>query len=457
MTWGRAPRHGTRVSNALTALVVFTLVMTAPGRGAETRPADDYWPAWRGPLASGVAPTGQPPLRWSETQNVRWKVPVPGESTSSPIVWADKVFFLTAIETDRQGTPEGPPAGSTEVPFHGGKPPKNFYKFDVVCLDRATGRTLWQRTAREEVPHEGHSPEHGFASYSPVTDGTYVWAGFGSHGVHCYSLDGAHKWSRDLGRMTTKLMFGEGSSPALAGDALIVVMDHEGQSFIYALDKNTGETLWKQARDEDTAWATPVVVEVNGKMQVIVSATNRIRSYDVGTGELIWQCGGQTQNVIPSPVVAGDLVFCTSGFRGSELQAIELGHTGDLTGTPAVRWEVSKATPYVPSPLVYDGRLYVCSMNRAAISCYHAATGKLNFVEEKLEAVRDIYASPVGAAGRVYFVGRKGTTAVIKNADTLAVLATNTLDDAFDASPAIAGNELFLKGKQHLYCISATR
>ena len=438
---------------AVWAVTIFVLASWAGATHAQS--ADDYWPAWRGPQASGVSPTGQPPLTWSETQNIKWKAPIPGKGTSSPIVWADKIFFLTAIETDRQGTPTQIAVSDPNAPppFHGGKPPKNVHKFDVVCLDRVTGRTLWQKTVREEVPHEGHHPNHGFASYSPVTDGKLVWAAFGSRGVHCYDLDGAHKWSRDLGRMTTKMMFGEGSSPALAGAALIVVMDHEGGSSIHALDKNTGETLWRRARDEDTAWATPAVATVDGRMQVIVSATNRIRSYDLGTGDLIWQCGGQTQNVIPSPIVSGSLVFCTSGFRGSELQAIELGHTGDLTGTSAVRWQVSKATPYVPSPILYEGNLFVCSMNRAAISCYHAEKGRLNFVEESLEGVQDIYASPVGAAGRVYFVGRKGTTQVIRNAEKLEVLATNVLDDEFDASPAIAGNDLFLKGKQYLYCI----
>ncbi|MCX5644396.1 MAG: PQQ-binding-like beta-propeller repeat protein [Phycisphaerae bacterium] len=445
------------VNRITVAITILMLISLLPGGVVRADSANDYWPAWRGPMASGVSPTAKPPLTWSETQNIKWKAAVPGEGTSSPIVWAGKIFFLTAIETDRQGTPpptQGPAADpNAPAPFHGGKAPKNVYKFDVVCLDRATGRILWEKTAREEVPHEGHSPEHGFASYSPVTDGAHIWAGFGSRGVHCYDVNGEHQWSRDLGQMTTKLMFGEGSSPALAGDALIVVMDHEGQSLIHALDKNTGRTLWKRARDEDTAWATPVVAEVGGRMQVIVSATKRIRSYDVQTGDLIWQCGGQTENVIPSPIAASGLVFCTSGLRGSELQAIELGHTGDLTGTSAVRWQVSKATPYVPSPILYDGKLYVCSMNRAAVSCYDAETGKLNFVEEHLDAVRDIFASPVGAAGRVYFVGRKGTTEVIRNADKLEVLATNKLDDEFDASPAIFGNEIFLKGKKCLYCI----
>ncbi|MEN6426974.1 MAG: PQQ-binding-like beta-propeller repeat protein [Phycisphaerales bacterium] len=442
----------TRTIRRLTISLLTLTILTGQARSDS---AQDHWPTWRGPLGSGVSPTGNPPLLWSETQNIRWKAPVPGKGTSSPVVWGDRIFFLTAIETDREGTPEPsqPSEPNKPAPFHGGKAPKNVYEFDVVCLDLATGRTLWQKTACETVPHEGHHPDHGFASYSPVTDGTCVWASFGSRGVHCYDLNGEHKWSRDLGRMKTKMMFGEGSSPALAGNALIVVMDHEGESAIYALDKDTGRTLWRTVRDEDTAWATPAVAVVEGKMQVVVSATNRIRSYDVATGEMIWQCGGQTQNVIPSPIVSGDLVFCTSGFRGSELQAIELGHTGDLTGTSAVRWQVSKATPYVPSPILYGDNLYVCSMNRAAISCYHAQTGRLNFVEERLEGVKDIYASPVGAAGRIYFVGRKGVTEVIRNADTLEVLATNKLDDEFDASPAIVGDRILVKGKRHLYCI----
>jgi outer membrane protein assembly factor BamB len=425
--------------------------------------ADDYWPAWRGPWASGVSPAGKPPLTWSETENIRWKVPVPGESTSSPIVWADKIFFLTAIKTDRVAPPPsgvirdsqpGAAAPQAPAPFHGGQTPKNVYKFDLICLDRATGRTVWQETVREEAPHEGTHPNHGFASYSPVTDGTRVWAAFGSRGVYCYDLNGEQKWSRDLGKMTIKMAFGEGSSPTPAGDALIVVMDHEAGSCIYALDKNTGQTLWKQPRDEITSWATPVTAEVSGKTQVIVSATNFIRGYDVRTGDVIWQCSGQTANVIPSPIVAFGMVFCTSGFRGSSLQAIELGRTGDLSGTDAVRWQANKGTPYVPSPVLYGDNLYVCAVNKAVVSCYDARTGQANFVEQPLTEVGETFVSPVGAANRVYFLGREGTAQVIRNAPQLEILATNKLDDKFDASPAVAGSEIFLKGKRYLYCIS---
>lgn len=445
----------------LTLAIVLSTTLTSSDLFAES--ADDYWPAWRGPQATGVAPKGNPPLTWSETKNIQWKTKLIGEGTSSPIVWADKIFYLTAIKTDKKANPAARSASgnrsmgrgsSARRPFHGGRNPTNIHKFNIVCLDRSTGKLLWQKTAREVLPHEGHHPTGNFASYSPLTDGAHVWASFGSRGVHCYDLSGNHKWTRDLGKLTAKMMFGEGSSPALAGDALIVVMDHEGDSFIYALDKLTGRTLWKRQRDEVTSWATPLATTINDKTQVIVSATKFVRSYDLRTGEVIWKCSGMTGNVIPSPVVGFGMVFCTSGFRGNALLAIELDRTGDLSGSDAVKWHVDEATPYVPSPLLYSDKLYVCSGNRAVVSCYHAPTGKPNFLKQSLDAVGAIYASPVGAAGRIYFVGRNGTTQVIKRADKFEILATNILNDKIDASPAIVGNQIFLKGKENLYCVA---
>lgn len=443
---------------ALRIVIGFLIVLVSVEVNGDS--GRDYWPTWRGPDATGVAPNGNPPLTWSETENIKWKVKLPGQGTSSPVVWADRIFFQTAIKTDKKGTPTAPEAQNSgdsagrRRPFHGGRNPTNIYKFALVCMDRNTGKILWQKTVREEVPHEGHHPTHGFASYSPVTDGRHIWANFGSRGVHCYDIDGNHKWSRDLGKIRAKMMFGEGSSPALAGDAVIVMMDHEGDSFIYALSKKTGRTIWKKGRDEVTSWATPVAVEVDAKIQVIVSASNFVRSYDLKSGDLIWKCSGQTGNVIPSPVVGFGKVFCTSGFRGSALHAIELGRTGDLSGSDAISWQVNEATPYVPSPLLYGDSIYVCSGNRAVISCYNARTGKANFVKQPLEEAGGIYASPVGAADRIYFVGRNGVCQVIAQAEEFQVLATNTLEDNFDASPAIAGDQLFLKGKTYLYCIA---
>jgi len=271
--------------------------------------------------------------------------------------------------------------------------------------------------------------------------------------MYCYDIDGNPVWKQDLMEMKTR--FGEGTSPALAGDAVIVTADHEGDSFIYAFDKKTGAILWKKARDESTTHASPVVIEGYGPLQVVASATNKVRSYDVKTGEVIWECGGMTRNVIPTPVVGFDMIYCTSGFRGSALLAIQLGQTGDLTGTDAVVWDVNEATPYVPSPLLYGEQLYVLDVNKEIVSCYDAKTGKPNYVKQQLPEVKGVYASPVGAAGRVYFVGRNGVTCVLKNSGQFEVLAINKLDDGIDCSPAIVGDALYLKGKRYLYCLTA--
>ncbi|MBN2139085.1 MAG: PQQ-like beta-propeller repeat protein [Sedimentisphaerales bacterium] len=443
----------------LVAAAVFLCILSA-----EAESTEDCWPIWRGSDSTGVAPKANPPLEWSETKNIKWKRKTIGYGSSTPIIWADKIFYLTAIKTDKKvaSVPNAQPrmegrsggrAGGRS--FRGGGAPTNVYKFDVVCLDRNTGDTLWRKTACEAVPHEGHHSTGNYASYSPLTDGDHVWASFGSRGVHCYDLEGNHKWSRDLGKLQIKMSFGEGATPALAGDVLIVVMDHEGDSAVYAIDKLTGEVLWKKPRDENTSWSTPLVVTVGGKQQAIVSATGAIRAYDIKTGDVVWQCSGMTGNVIPHPVAGFGMVFCASGFRGNAMLAIELGRTGNLTGSDAVKWQVKEATPYVPSPILYGDKIYVCSTNRAVISCYNAKTGKLNFLKQPLDAVGDIYASPVGAADRIYFAGRSGTTQVIRNSETFEILATNVLEDEIDASPVIVGDEIFLKGKNNLYCIAA--
>jgi outer membrane protein assembly factor BamB len=456
--------------------------------------ADDglkYWPQWRGPLANGVAPQGNPPLEWSEEKNVKWKVECPGEGAASPIVWGGKVFILAAVKTDRQAEPSqeeetqstAPPLQRPrqarprredgQSPRPGGErwrrrgfgpggrggmgrasKPTVYYKFEVRCLDRDTGKVLWQETACEKVPHAGHHADGSYASYSPVTDGEHLYADFGSAGIYCYDLDGNRKWERDLGTLDIVMQFGEGGSPALHGETLLVNRDHEGDSSFIALNKLTGETFWKVDRDEGTSWSTPLVVQHNGKTQVIVSASNRIRSYDIATGEVIWECGGLTRNVIPSPVSGFGMVFATSGFRGNTLKAITLGQTGDLTDTDAVKWGIHRGTPYVPSPLLYGQRIYVYSGNKAILSCYQARTGAEAFVQTRVEDLSGVYASPVGAAGRVYLVGRRGNTVVIEQSDDFRPLATNTLDDRFDASPAVVDDQLFLRGNKYLYCLA---
>ena len=435
---------------------------------ASTPTPNQNWPEWRGPLQNGVAPAANPPVTWSETSNVKWKVKLPGSGQATPIIWEDRIFIQTAIPTGKKI--EAKPAESGDEPprkgdrpsgrtgrggFGGGAKPTEVYQFAVLCLDRRTGKVLWQKVAREEVPHEGYRQGEGsFASSSGLTDGKHLYAYFGSRGIHCYDLDGQPRWSRDLGQMRIAMSFGEGSSPALYRDTLIVNHDHEDDSFIVALDKNTGKTLWKKPREEGTSWSTPLIIERDGKAQAVVAATGKIRSYDVVSGNVLWECGGLTRNVIPCPVADANTVYCMSGFRGSALFAIRLGRTGDLTGTDAVAWTYNKNTPYVPSPLLYDGKLYFFAVNKGVLTCLDTKSGTPLFEAQKLEDLSGVYASPVGAAGRVYLVGRKGVTVVLKQSDKVEVLAVNRLDEKFDASPAAAGNDLLLRGHEYLYCLS---
>jgi outer membrane protein assembly factor BamB len=456
--------------------MTLTLLVTTAALPAAAATGENSWPTWRGPKGSGAALKGNPPTTWSESENIKWKVPVPGKGLSSPVIWEGKIFFLTAIDTGQPGEaepgsaaqaaasqPPAPPAGGRPGgpggpgrSGPGGTAPKTICKFDVVCMDRATGKILWEKTAKEAVPHEGTHPTGSFASYSPVTDGRLVWASFGSRGLYCYDMEGNLKWSNPLIPMKIKMGFGEGGSPCLAGDSIYVVCDHEGQSVIFAFDKETGQVRWRKDRDEKTAWATPVSAEVGGKVQIITNATSLTRSYDAKTGEILWQSKGQTDNVIPTPIVAFDKVFLISGFRGSALQAVRLDRTGDLTGTDAIVWQMKDGTPYVPSPAMLGERLFFCSDggNKGVISCYNAVTGKALYSKQALVGIDSIYASFAGVGDRVYVAGRNGVTVVVKNADTFEILATNKLDDGFDASPAIVGDELYLKGNKSFYCIA---
>lgn len=448
----------------LLALAAFAATLTLSASGASSL---DQWPQWRGPLATGVAPKAQPPVRWSETENVRWKYAIPGYGTSTPIIWEDQVFLLTAIPTGRkvgsQDTPaaQNAPATGPRGPGPGGgrrgggqPAPTEVHQFAVIAIDRVTGQERWRRIAREEVPHEGHHETHGYASYSPVTDGEHLYVHYGSRGLHAFDLQGNPLWSKDLGRMRTRNGFGEGGSPALKGDLLVVNWDHEGEDFIAAFDKRSGAERWRQPRNEITTWTTPLIIEQNGRSEVIVPATDRIRSYDLVTGRQVWECrGNMTQNVIPAPVADADTVYVMSGFRGASLLAIRLGRTGDLTETDAITWRLARSTPYVPSPLLYGERLYFLKGNNGRLSCYATRDGKPLLDEVNLTGLPNFYASPMGADGRVYLTGREGKTLVIRDADALEILATNELDDQIDASPAAVGRQLFLRGHKKLYCL----
>ena len=432
--------------------------------GAQPSDAERYWGQWRGPEATGVGRYADPPLTWSETEHVAWKVDVPGRGSASPIVWGDKVFLLTAVPI---GDPVALPAADVARPQAGRRGGRGgrrspqaarMHRFMVLAFDRETGAVVWERVAREEVPHEGYQQPNGtYASGSAVTDGERIYAFFGSWGLYAYDLRGDLQWEVDLGTRFMRNAFGEGTTPALHGDTLVVTWDHiGGQSFVAALDARTGEERWRANRDEIDTWATPLIVEHGGRAQVITPAMNRVYSYDLETGETVWRSRGTTMNAIPSPVHAEGIVYVTSGYRGNNLQAIRLADAqGDLADTGAIVWQLDRDTPYVPSPLLYDDALYLLKSNDGILSAFDPATGEPHYALQRLRQIPNVFASPVGAAGRVYITGRDGATLVMRHGPRYEVLAVNRLDDGFDASPALVDDELYLRGYRYLYKIAA--
>lgn len=429
------------------SLVAVAAIAVGVHLDAAQASADRNWAQWRGPLATGVSKTANPPTEWSETKNVRWKVEIPGRGSGSPVVWNDRVFVLTAV-------PAGVP--NPDAPL-GGVRPAPPHKYLVLAIDRKTGKVIWERVAKEEAPHEAAHPQNGsWASSSAVTDGQHVIAYFESRGVFAYDMNGTLVWQKDLGDKRMRQQFGEGSTPALRGNHLVIVWDHQEQSFIVALDKRTGQELWRQNRPEIDTWATPLIVEVAGKAQVIAPAMRNTWAYDLETGQVVWQGPGLTMNPIPSPVYEDGLAILMSGFQGNMLRAIRLADAkGDLSATNAVVWTLARDTPYVPSPLLYDGILYFLKSNNGMLTAVNARTGTPHYQLQRLDAVPEVFSSPVGAAGRVYITGRDGRTVVLKHGPTLEILNTNSLDDGFDASAALVDNELILRGYQHLYCIAS--
>ncbi|HYT68829.1 MAG TPA: PQQ-binding-like beta-propeller repeat protein [Vicinamibacterales bacterium] len=425
----------------LAALAFSSLTLAA----ADTT-AEKYWPQWRGPYATGVSKTADPPVEWSETKNIHWKVEIPGRGSGTPVIWGDKVFVLSAVPAVENGAALHEPKGNQ---------PRIPHKFVVMALDRKTGKVAWERTAREHTPHEGSHPQWGtWSSSSAMTDGEHVYAYFDSFGLYAYDMNGKLLWEKDLGDKKMRQEFGEGQTPVLYGDRIVVQWDHQGQSFITALDKLTGAELWRTNRQEIDSWGTPLVVDVGGKPQVIATAMNKVYGYDLETGKVVWEGPGLTMNPIPSAVYEDGIAILTSGFRGSALRAVRVADAkGDITASGAQVWSIDHDTPYVPSPLLYDGIVYFLKSNSGILSAYDAKTGKPHYQLQRLEGVPNVFASPVGAKGRVYLAGQEGTTLVIKHGPTYEVLAKNVLDDGFNASPALVDSELYLRGFKYLYSI----
>ena len=419
-------------------------------------PRRHQWPSWRGPLQTGVAPHGTPPVEWSETQNVRWKIELPGHGHATPVIWGEHLFLTAAAPTG-----EGFEPVMAEAPgAHDNAPVTHKHDYLVLAVDRSTGDIAWQKTVRSEVPWQGMHRSGSYASPSPVTDGEVVVASFGSQGVHALDAGGKMLWQRDFGRMRVKHAHGEGSSLALYGDSVLVVWDHEGPSFLAALDRRTGQDRWKVERDQGTSWASPLVAEMSdGRAQVVVAGTGYLRGHDLETGRELWRAGGLSANVVATPVFADGRVFAGSSYEHQIFFAVDLdGIEGknpaeDLTGTDRVLWSRRRGTPYVPSPLLYDDVLYFHNHYQSVLSRVAASDGQDVPGPIRLP-IRNVYGSPVAADGRVYVTDLEGTTAVLSHENPPRLLARNQLDERFASSAALAGDAIFLRGERFLYCLA---
>ena len=431
------------------SLLAALLIFAPPGE------SPDDWPAYRGPLATGVAPSADPPVSWDEAAGtgIAWKVPVPGHGTAAPVVAGDAVYLLTAVDTGVVDPTKPRPEDQPDRVF-GIKYPNTTHRFLALSYDRETGAERWRRVLTEKVPHEGVHGDTTFAAASPVFHDGVLYCSFGSAGLFALSPAGDVVWERQLGEVPVGAALGEGSSPAVADDVLVLVRDHAGESTVHALDAATGETLWERPRDEPNAWATPLILpRPNGRLQVVTAASNAVRSYDLRTGDELWTATGLTGNVIPAPVADDRFVYVMSGYDGFAALAVPHGGSGDVTAD--IAWRADRGTPYVPSPVLRDGRLWFLQSNRAILTVLDAATGRDVLGRTRLPGLSNVYASPVAAAGRVYVFGRDGAAVVLDaaaaDAGELHVLATNRLTERVDSTPAAAGDSLFVRGERSLY------
>jgi outer membrane protein assembly factor BamB len=401
------------------------------------------WPQWRGPLATGAALSGDPPVEWSEETHVRWKIRLSGTGYSTPAIWENTIFVTAAQTTEEDVVESGVATANKPV------------KFLLIAVDRETGEVQWERSAREEIPHQPRNRMGSWATASPTTDGERVYAFFGSRGLYCYSFSGELIWEKDFGDMDTGGDMGEGASPALFRDTLIVNWDHYGEDFIAALEAPTGREIWRKRRDERISWTTPLILEDEGRVHVITVAEKWIQSYDIDNGDVIWRTEGTRYGNISTPVAADGIVYVGSGLQKGRIQAIRLnGAEGDISGSSSILWSFEKFYPYVPSPFLMGGLLYFTKDRVGFLTCLDAATGEVHYSNTRMNGIRHMFASPSGVRDRIYFLGRNGVTVVIRQGPEFEVISTNTLDDLFDASPVLVGDEIFLRGHRYLYCIS---
>jgi outer membrane protein assembly factor BamB len=424
-----------------------------------------HWPQFRGPNASGRGDGANLPDTWSaaDGKGIAWKTPIPGLAHSSPIVWGDRVFVTTAISSRKDATFKpglyGEGTASEDVTSH---------KWNVMALDRRTGKVLWERTAYEGTPKEKRHIKATYANATPATDGKHVVAFFGSQGLYAYDLDGNLKWKRDLGRLdagaydSPDYEWGTASSPIIYKDLVIVQADQQKNSFVMALRLNDGATAWTATRDELPSWATPTVYTTGAAPELVTNAPKFIRGYDPQTGKELWRLGRSSNITAPTPVFDKDLIVVMSGRRpNAPLFVLKAGARGDITlpegatsGGPVV-WTREGAGSYMPTPIVHDGRIYVLK-NQGILTCWDLKTGA-QLYEQRLPGVTSGFsASPVIADGKLYLSSEDGDVFVVKAGSKFELIATNALGQPLMATPAIAEGLLIVRGERDLIAVGRT-
>jgi outer membrane protein assembly factor BamB len=418
----------------------------------------ENWPGWRGPASMGISAEKGIPAKWDAAKNIKWKVAVPGLGHSSPIVWGDRIFVTTAVNSDPKEA-----NWQKGFPFGDRKLDASEISWQVLCFDKETGKLLWQQTAVSQKPVNPRQTKNSYASQTPVTDGTHVYAFFGDQGMYCYDFNGKLIWNCSLGSFTMRSGWGVASSPVLYKNYVIQTCDQEtGKSFIVALDKNTGKTLWKTERDELSSWSTPYIYDKGARTELIVNATKAIRSYDPETGKLLWECRGPATTItVPTPTSYNGLIFVSSGFvvePARPITAFRPGASGDITlkqgetTSDVIVWRQAAAAPYVPSPTAYDGRIYVL-LDQGFIACYDAITGRELYGKTRIDIGAGFSASPVAMDGKLFCLSEEGDVFVIKAGDQYELLAKNSLGESIMASPAVSDGKMFIRALGHLYCI----
>jgi outer membrane protein assembly factor BamB len=420
------------------------------------------WPSFRGPAAAGAADSQNLPIRWDAARGsgVLWKTAIHGLAHSSPIVWGDKIFLTTAVSSKPGATfkpglyGEGDASGDLSV-----------HQWNVICLDRATGKLLWERTAYKGVPKEKRHIKSTYASATPVTDGRIVVAFFGSQGLYGYNVSGDLLWKRDFGRFDVgaydapEYEWGTASSPVLYKDFVIVQCDQQKGSFIAALDAKTGATVWKTDRDELPSWGTPAIVVGKTRSELVANGAKFIRGYDPDSGKELWRLGGSSKITAPTPVAAAGLILIASGRRPeAPIFAVREGAAGDITLPPgqtagrSVAWSKTQRGSYMPTPLIYGGHVYVLG-NAGIFDCYALEDGREIYRARVTGADSGFSSSPVASDGNIYLSGEDGEMFVVKAGPKFEILARNEFGEPLMATPAISGGLLIVRGQHHLWAI----